>query len=91
MPFVKGKSGNPSGRPKGAPNKDVEAMRQAWLDAFQALQLGKANLVEWATENPTDFYKLSKTLIPQEMITELDVTSGGEAIAINIVTKPKED
>ena len=30
MPFEKGKSGNPSGRPKGAENKTTAAMRQ-WL------------------------------------------------------------
>lgn len=58
--------------------KETAEMRAAWLAAFRALQEGEHNLVDWASKNPSEFYRVSKTLIPNEIIT--DITSAGEAI-----------
>lgn len=69
--FEKGKSGNPKGRPKGTPNKVTRDIRQAFLDAFEALQQEPGvNLVDWAKEQPTEFYRLSGKLIPQKVESE---------------------
>src|SRR3954464_8132950 len=50
------------GRRKGTPNKTTRALRDAVLEAFGRLQdeAGGKNghLVDWARDNPTEFYKL---------------------------------
>ena len=51
--FVKGKSGNPNGRPKGAINKVNALAKDAIAFAGQELG-GGARLVEWVKEDPTN-------------------------------------
>lgn len=71
MTFQKGQSGNPSGRKKGSANKVTRDIRQAFLDAFDALQQEPGvNLVDWAKDQPTEFYRLSGKLIPAKVETE---------------------
>lgn len=51
MPFVKGQSGNPAGRPKGAESKLGRAVKDAIAQAAEDLG-GAARMVEWAKEDP---------------------------------------
>lgn len=69
MPFAKGNNANPKGRPKGAVNKTTKSAREAFQFAFEGLG-GYAKLQEWATANPTEFYKLYARLIPVEHVGE---------------------
>lgn len=73
----KGKRGfnkNNPGRQKGSVNKNQKLIKEVFADAFYALQQDpKANLLAWAVENPSDFYKLGIRLVPTQMtiVTEL--------------------
>lgn len=67
MAFKKGKSGNPKGKPKGATNKLNKAIKEVIHETFNNLQCdAKTNMLEWAKQNPTEFYKLASKLIPTE-------------------------
>lgn len=61
---------NTSGLRKGggrvSPNKMTKSAKEAFAAAFDELGGAKA-LGEWATENPTEFYKLYARLIPTEV------------------------
>jgi hypothetical protein len=59
-----GKAG--PGRPKGVPNKATASIKKAFLEAFERRGGVKA-LVEWAEDEPTEFYKLAAKLIPTEI------------------------
>ena len=75
MAFIKGKSGNAEGRPKGSVNKLTISVKDAFNVAFNELQLKPdVNLIEWGEKNPTDFYKLCSKLIPAavEMKAEIE-------------------
>lgn len=75
MPFEKGKSGNPAGREKGKPNKLTTTVKEKVMETFDRLQdHDKANLYDWATENPTEFYKIAAKLIPTEMKAQVETT-----------------
>ena len=80
MPFKKGKSGNPNGRPKGSKNLTTEQIR----DAFQALiESSLPDIQKWlkqvAKENPEKALSIverySDFILPKLQRTEL---SGGE-------------
>lgn len=80
MPFEPGKSGNPSGRVKGTPNKATATVREAFTEAFNALKEDpEVGLAEWGRNNPTEFYKLCSKLIPLQITGE-----GGNPIEANI-------
>jgi hypothetical protein len=64
--FVKGQVGNPKGRTPGSKNKTTQSMREAFLLAFDRLG-GAEGLVEWGTNNRTEFYKICSKLIPVEV------------------------
>jgi len=57
------------GRPKGVPNKITRTVREAYEHTFKLLQEsdGKASLTNWAQANPTEFYKISSKLIPNDL------------------------
>jgi hypothetical protein len=56
------------GRTKGTPNKTTRLVKEVFANVFDQLQQDpKANLKEWAKENPTEFYKLSSKLIPVQV------------------------
>ncbi len=80
MPFKKGKSGNPTGRPKGSKNLTTEQIR----DSFQALiESSLPDIQKWlkqvAKDNPEKALgiveKFSDFILPKLQRTEL---SGGE-------------
>jgi hypothetical protein len=64
------KKGNP-GKPKGAVNKTTKLVKEVFADVFDKLQKDKkANLITWAKENPTEFYKLASKLIPVQLAVD---------------------
>lgn len=81
MPRPKFKAGN-AGKPKGAKNKITKTVKERVLDTFNSLQEdNRANLTQWAKENPTEFYKIAAKLIP----TEVDAT-----VTANVITVIRE-
>lgn len=75
MPFEPGKSGNPEGRPKGTPNVLTRTVRQAVLDAFNAIQEDENHNLAWFAEKyPRDFYAIAAKLIPTEIAAKVDAT-----------------
>lgn len=73
MAFPKGRPRpEGAGRKAGTPNKITTTVRQAFEDAFNAIQSSPtANLRTWAEGNPTEFYKLSSKLIPNEIKADI--------------------
>lgn len=85
MPF---KKGNP-GRPHGAVGKMSKTVRQSVLEAFEELQDDpNVNLVSWAREEPTEFYKIAAKLIPTEIQGKIDNTLKVTIERGNNTTKP---
>jgi hypothetical protein len=67
------------GRQKGSQNKVTASVKQALTDAFERVRVGTEqggvdSLVEWANDNPTEFYKLWGRLAPTEV--QADVKGG---------------
>jgi len=54
------------GRKKGTPNHVTTDARKAMQAAFDGIG-GVTTLIDWANENPTEFYKLWGRLIPKEL------------------------
>jgi hypothetical protein len=76
MPFKKGQSGNPTGRPNGATNHLTKTVKSVVLEAFNKLQEHPtANIVTWAEKNPKDFYLIASKLIPTEVSAKVENTT----------------
>lgn len=70
------------GRVAGTPNKLTRTVREAFEQAFEIIQGDQdANLVTWARQNPTDFYRLAAKLIPTDVNAHL---AGG--LQIQVIT-----
>lgn len=74
--FKKGKSGNPSGRPAGKPNKITTDLRSMVLEA-----LGTAGGVDYLVrqakkKNPAPFLALVGKCIPKDVNLNANVTLG---------------
>lgn len=54
------------GRKKGTKNKTTESVKTALTLAFQGMG-GVPALKVWASENPTEFYKLWAKMLPKDM------------------------
>ena len=68
------KKGESKGRPKGAINKLTKTVKETVLGAFNELQADpKANIMAWAKENTTEFYKIASKLIPTEVNASVEV------------------
>ena len=65
MPFVKGQSGNPKGRPKGARQKLTEAVLKAYADDFA--EHGTAVIERVRAEDPATYLRTTTSLLPKEM------------------------
>jgi hypothetical protein len=61
------------GRPKGSVNKTTASVKAALMEAFDKRGGVKA-LIEWANDQPTEFYKLWGRLAPTEV--QADVKGG---------------
>ena len=77
MPFVKGKSGNPAGRPQGAISPYTATVKETVLRVFQELQADpKHDLQAFARKYPKDFYIIASKLIPTEVKAEVRTPEG---------------
>lgn len=72
--FIKGQSGNPKGRARGAANKTTRAFREAVSLVFD--QLGEAHLLAWARKNPGAFYGIAARLVPPGTPVNLGALDG---------------
>lgn len=90
MAFVKGQSGNPAGKPKGAKNGDTQALKNAILGALNAGDGAKAYFMRLKEERPELFTPLVAKLIPKDvnvdvrtekLIRVIDHTGVGPVIA----------
>ena len=76
MPFEKGKSGNPRGRPPG-PNRFTKELREMILGALDGAG-GEAYLKRQAEENPGPFLALVGKCLPKNVNLE----AGDKVLAI---------
>ncbi len=72
MSFQSGKP-KTGGRQPGTPNRLTGAFREAVLHVYNGLGGHKAFL-EWALQNPTEYYRIAARLIPVELRSEEDRT-----------------
>lgn len=59
------------GRQPGTPNKTTQTVKAALEDAFDQLG-GVERLVEWANEQPGEFFKLYAKLLPVQVSADLN-------------------
>lgn len=62
------------GRKKGVPNKATASVKAAIIEAFEK-RGGVPALVQWAADDPTEFYKLWGRIAPTEV--EVSGPQGG--------------
>jgi len=87
MPFKKGQSGNPKGKPKGTKNKLRTNLVQEILDIAEQLKKDKKGLDECAKSNPKWFFEnFLKGLLPKNI--EIDLPDE-IVIKTELVKKPK--
>jgi hypothetical protein len=84
MAFEKGKP-KTGGRVAGSINKLTKTVKERVLEVFNELQDDPtANMLSWAKEEPTEFYKIAAKLIPA------DINAKVEGKIIEVIV-PKQD
>jgi len=69
-----------AGRKEGSINKLTKTVKERVLEVFNELQDDpKANMLNWAKEEPTEFYKIAAKLIPA------DINAKVEGKIINVI------
>ena len=86
MGFEKGKPRpENAGRKEGSINKLTKTVKEKVLEVFNELQEDPtANMLSWAKEEPTEFYKIAAKLIPA------DINAKVEGKIIEVIV-PKQD
>ncbi len=86
MGFEKGKPRpENAGRKEGSVNKLTKTVKERVLEVFNELQEDPtANMLSWAKEEPTEFYKIAAKLIPA------DINAKVEGKIIEVIV-PKQD
>jgi hypothetical protein len=84
MAFEKGKE-KTGGRVAGSINKLTKTVKEKVLEVFNELQDDQtANMLNWAKNEPTEFYKIAAKLIPA------DINAKVEGKIIEVIV-PKQD
>ena len=87
--FLKGRSGNPTGRPKGARNRFSEALVTDFADDWQ--EHGAAVIAQVRQQNPVAYLSIATRLVPKEFLIETGGTvehmSDDELIAIIVAAQ----
>jgi hypothetical protein len=72
------------GRVVGSENKTTKEVKEVFKMAFDTLQgIPGVNIVDWAKENPTEFYKLISKLIPTAVEAKAEVSLNNEGAILN--------
>lgn len=83
--FVKGQSGNPKGREKGARNKLGNSFYEAYLKAFE--EYGERALQWAAVTDPINFLRVGAQLLPRIIEIDHEQTVTVEAKSISDITR----
>jgi hypothetical protein len=75
MPFEKGQSGNPGGRPAGTKNKLTSAVKEAIEEAFEEAG-GAKYLLMLSRNEPAVFCALLGKLLPKDINVNATLTLG---------------
>ena len=100
MTFVKGQSGNPKGKPKGAVSEKTKIWNEIgeWF-ANEGIEQYKDNLLDMLTsdvpaikaEGMKRFEALLEYFKPKLQRTETDITSKGESVNVPTINFTKSD
>ncbi len=98
MPFVKGQSGNPKGRPPGIGNYTSEQIKQTFADLLAGHEDKLQDALQKIYEkSPAEFLKywieISTRFVPQVSRQELTGKDGADFNPINIILpkRPSDD
>lgn len=70
-----------AGRKEGSINKLTKTVKERVLEVFNELQDDpKANMLNWAKEEPTEFYKIAAKLIPADINAKVE----GKIITVTV-------
>lgn len=74
MAFKKGEPRpDNAGRKEGSVNKLTKTVKERVLEVFNELQDDpQANLLSWAKDEPTEFYKIAAKLIPADINAKVE-------------------
>lgn len=75
------------GRQKGTPNKITTTLKQALQDTFEKLG-GVDHMFDWASAEPTEFYKIYAKTLPTEIKGQLN---GEKKITVEFVKSKPSD